>query len=90
LVNGQQHVTNFNARQLCIRALSQIRNKNAAAHFSVLAIDDHDAQEALLAHLYRARLRELVEDELSLSKRRENMLSEEKLQSISLVQEIDF
>lgn len=85
LVNGQHHVSNFDARlegfaselcgqrtgcrvtyRLCIGALTQIGDEDAIAHLDMLAVDDHDAQEALLAHLHRARLGELVEDELRL------------------------
>lgn len=52
--------------QLCIGTFTQIGDKYAVAHLDVLAIDDHDAQEALLAHLNRARLGELIKDEFRL------------------------
>lgn len=52
--------------RLCIGALAQIGDKDAVAHLHVLAIDDHYAQEALLAHLHCARLGELVKNELGL------------------------
>lgn len=52
--------------RFCIGALTQIGDKDAVAHLHVLAIDDHYAQEALLAHLHSACLGELVKDELGL------------------------
>lgn len=52
--------------RLCIGALAQIGDKDAVAHFHVLAIDNHYAQEALFAHLNCARLGELIKDKLGL------------------------
>lgn len=52
--------------RLCVGALAQVGDKYAVAHLHVLAIDDHYAQEALLAHLYCARLGELIKDEFGL------------------------